>query len=625
MPAAETDPTAASPSPGSSLRTAWIFAAILALGVGLRVWNLSAVHVEHFDEGVYASNLWFDDDQFARYPDRHFFAPPLLSKLEEFSQVFLGTGAWGVMLPSLALGILSIALVWRLARDWAGPRAAIAAAFLLAVSPMHVAYSRAGLTDVPMTACLIGSVWLAWKGITTRSLRTSVLAGIVTGLAWSFKYSGWLPLAIAGAALIPRWLFHVKRFGAPKRETLCWLAMTASALVVWFPSWWDLQQEGRGGYAAVAANHARYLEGFSHWRTNARRQIDNVDWYEAPSAKWIVLLGSLAGLVALWRSRGRNAAGQSEPLVSQLSGRERLLGSIFLAVLSAMYFVVYLPWFTLLYLLACLGIAERIEETLKGSDNGETALARVDAGWFAAAWFVGLTLTTPLYHPYPRLMLPELVVVWIGAGFSIEQLRMALAKRRVSRETNAPPQWRLAAWPILICRAILVLMFLPLFVWFIPEIEPAVPNWQSHQPAARTGVLEATAQLVDAAEKDAANPGPVSHILYVLAEPAAFYHANRLAADDVPIAPVANLAFADDATDMRGIPVYLIVGPHAERDAVLAEEWTGKASRFERIDSAEYEPSDLVLLDQTAPRELETLPSRPRERLTLYRLRPAGF
>ena len=36
--------------------------------------------------------------------------------------------------------------------------------------------------------------------------------------------------------------------------------------------------------------------------------------------------------------------------------------------------------------------------------------------YFLAAWIGGLFLATPLYHPYPRLTLPWLSAVSIGAG-----------------------------------------------------------------------------------------------------------------------------------------------------------------------------------------------------------------
>ena len=67
---------------------------ISLLGLALRFWDLSAIAVEHFDEGVYASNLWFTAEEGYRYPDRHLYAPPLLPSLIEWSLLIFGTAGW---------------------------------------------------------------------------------------------------------------------------------------------------------------------------------------------------------------------------------------------------------------------------------------------------------------------------------------------------------------------------------------------------------------------------------------------------------------------------------------------------------------------------------------------------
>ena len=44
--------------------------------------------VEHFDEGVYASNIWFGPEAGYQYPMRRLYAPPLLPSLIEWSLIF---------------------------------------------------------------------------------------------------------------------------------------------------------------------------------------------------------------------------------------------------------------------------------------------------------------------------------------------------------------------------------------------------------------------------------------------------------------------------------------------------------------------------------------------------------
>ena len=129
--------TSSAPAGDAGDRPAWewpLLAALVILGAGLRCWSLSAAHVEHFDEGVYASNLCFTEEEGARYPLRHLYAPPLWPAVLETSQLWGGRDAIGVLLPGVFCGTLAILLVWRLARDWAGPLPGIIAAALAAAA-----------------------------------------------------------------------------------------------------------------------------------------------------------------------------------------------------------------------------------------------------------------------------------------------------------------------------------------------------------------------------------------------------------------------------------------------------------------------------------------------------------
>src|SRR5262245_61844857 len=59
---------------------------ILSIGIGLRLMAFSHSAVEHFDEGVYASNIFFGPPEFA-YPMQRFYAPPLLPALIEVGMI----------------------------------------------------------------------------------------------------------------------------------------------------------------------------------------------------------------------------------------------------------------------------------------------------------------------------------------------------------------------------------------------------------------------------------------------------------------------------------------------------------------------------------------------------------
>ncbi len=93
----------------------------------------------------------------------------------------------------LALG--AIAASWWLGeRAYGGPTAGAVTACVVAVSTVHVAYSRAAVTDVPLTL----GVAVALTLMITGRLE---LAGLAVGLATGFKYPGvflLVPLVVAG-------------------------------------------------------------------------------------------------------------------------------------------------------------------------------------------------------------------------------------------------------------------------------------------------------------------------------------------------------------------------------------------------------------------------------------------
>ena len=98
----------------------WAVVAITLLGAAVRFAFPSAMTIEHFDEGVYASNLLFPDQDF-HYPDRHLYAPSLVPALIEWSIILFGDKGIAPMLPSLLFGTLTIPLIWWVGRQWFGP------------------------------------------------------------------------------------------------------------------------------------------------------------------------------------------------------------------------------------------------------------------------------------------------------------------------------------------------------------------------------------------------------------------------------------------------------------------------------------------------------------------------
>jgi 4-amino-4-deoxy-L-arabinose transferase-like glycosyltransferase len=105
-------------------------------------------------------------------------------------------------LVSVAAGTASVYLVYRLGREAFGRPAGLVAALLLAVAPLHVAYSHMAVTDVMATMLsLLALLYLA-RAARGAGGRTLVAGAVLAGLAISTKYNlGLLMLPATVAAV----------------------------------------------------------------------------------------------------------------------------------------------------------------------------------------------------------------------------------------------------------------------------------------------------------------------------------------------------------------------------------------------------------------------------------------
>src|SRR3954468_898046 len=116
---------------------------------------------------------------------------------------------------SVAAGVLSVWLVYRIARELFDRTTALVAAFFLAVAYLHVRDSHFGVTDVPMTALALCALVCLNRAVSAPTLlRRWALAGVVAGLTASTKYSG--------AALIPVGVIAATIAGGSQDESSSW-------------------------------------------------------------------------------------------------------------------------------------------------------------------------------------------------------------------------------------------------------------------------------------------------------------------------------------------------------------------------------------------------------------------
>ncbi|MBA3314776.1 MAG: glycosyltransferase family 39 protein [Planctomycetota bacterium] len=574
-------------------RTEWIvIVAIVVLAAALRFAYPSRMAVEHFDEGVYASNIFFSEAEGGQYPYRHLYAPPLLPFLIEWGIILLGPQSIAPFLPALILGTATVPLAWWAVRCWFGPLSGVAAAWLIATNDFHLLYSRAALTDVPVAFFMLLAVYFYWEAVRCESLRWSVAAGVATGLAWWTKYTGWLPLAIAASGSLA-WLMTQRGAAGvslsvrARKVAACLATMTIIAFVVWFPVLWYLQPYG--GYAAVAENHRGYLRPFTEWPHNVWEQAGNVA--AQSGGVTAVALGVFAAAV---------------PMMSSLFPPIRVTLALWIGLTVGLATYQVGPAAPLaLMAVGALTLVLVPPRWLSAAPEVDTQEPHERlAMWFVTALFFGMLLTTPLYQPYPRLAMPWLLASIIGAAAWLSESGqfVIVGARSFSRS---------------IALAVLLLLY-PILVFVAGHHRSpwltanwAVPAWEDRRDIQETA--RRFAAVLRQEHRDVRKPV----VACVFAEPALFFHLASIIDDDgVAVIVVGDLDVMEKPFQQAA--TYLVMRP--QRMAALpVKAMDSDWRRAHDVPIAEHSipldaVSSLVRLDDGRPRVLP--PSMQRARLT---------
>jgi dolichyl-phosphate-mannose-protein mannosyltransferase len=557
-------PSRNSASPVSRVELLLVVVISLA-GFALRAAYPSRLAVEHFDEGVYASNYWFGQEEDYRYPNQFLYAPPLLPSLIELVFTLFGSSNAGAMVVNILAGSLTVPLLWWVGRCWFGPSAGLAAMTLCAFSDIHIFFSRTALTDVLLCFLLVAAVYLIRKALLDPTPVRFFGAGLVSSLAWWTKYSGWLPLAVGGSGIFIFALARIRGDSLRARYSganpiavrkLCWRwgIIAATAVVLWLPFLWSIQD--RGGYAAVAANHRGYLVP---WReTLAACQMQMLNY--AQLAGWPTLFGH--GIVGAWLIFGFGPL-ESSAYRNESNGTERST------------------------LAQCLLLT----------------------------WGLGTALALFLYVPYPRLMLPFLSAATLTPVLVVRCLTATCCRQKIEQSVSPSS---LPTGPVQKIAAFVLLVLLVCMGWFITRFSlHPVPGWQS-----RTGLADlANPIIADACRHAGLNRQTDLDELIIdtYGEPALLFQLSLAGVDNV--FPVSHLGFARPDAPRVDVPAFVVIGEHARRSAGFDQQFAESKARLELVAEYGYHPSDLVLLDNREANRRPQPGGRVVEKFELYRVR----
>jgi len=389
-------------APGARFRWDVVLLALAALV--LRVIAFDRLGVDHFDEGGYAmSSAAIATGEAPRglYPLQHFLSPPVFFGTGAALMALFGTTSAAILFGlSVAAGVATVVAIYLIGRRWFGRAAGGAAALALALSDFHILYSRAGLTDALFLALFVMALGAFARAEDRQSLGAAALAGVLTGLAWNTKYHGWLAGAIAVAALLPA----LTVAGSRERKSLILRLVLAGAIALALYIPWVLYVHGQpGGYGRLTAEHTRFLKPASLVQ-NTLAQLRDQLYLEGWTARLapLALVGWIAVAHASARRAGTVVWAVSLTILTLALGATAVLGV--LAIGGAILLLTRHGW-------------------------------RWTPHWFALAFFGVFTVLTPLYTPYPRLLLPWLAAAALLAGVTIEWLVL----------TEFPARMRIAA------------------------------------------------------------------------------------------------------------------------------------------------------------------------------------
>lgn len=224
--------------------------------------------------------------------------------LESFGELFSSNPTSFYLMAriiAIAMATLSIPLVYPLTRRMAGKGAALAAAAFVAVSPLHIAYSRVIRTDPLMTTFLLAAMLCAVKAMDRHSGRLFLLGGAFIGLATATKFPGIsgaiIPVMAIGLATAPLaipWVIRARWLGAAVLGGIVAFAVAAPFVITGIREvYWVLVMEGGRGH--VSATGGRGLPNYLWYLTGPLRH----------AMGWPLELMALLGLVVSVRSGSR--------------------------------------------------------------------------------------------------------------------------------------------------------------------------------------------------------------------------------------------------------------------------------------------------------------------------------
>lgn len=180
--------TGAPDDPRWARPTLW---AILVLATALYAWNLSSVTGNTFyNAAVYSGTKSWKAFFFGALDSGSFITvdkPPFALWVMGLSARVFGYGTWQLMLPMVALGTGSVALLYRMVKRDFGALAGTIAALALTLTPITVAITRDTNPDPVLVFLMLLGAAALMKAVRTGRMMPLVWSGVAIGFAFNTK------------------------------------------------------------------------------------------------------------------------------------------------------------------------------------------------------------------------------------------------------------------------------------------------------------------------------------------------------------------------------------------------------------------------------------------------------
>ena len=144
--------------------------------------------------------------------------------VQALSLRLFGFHLWAIALPQVVEGALTVLVLYRAVRRVAGAGAGLAAALVLAVSPVTILLNRGNISDSLLILLLVLAADATTKALMTGRVGSLVMAGFWVGLAFQAKMlQAWFVLPA---------LFRVYLLAAPAT------ALPGASVTPSSPHWW---------------------------------------------------------------------------------------------------------------------------------------------------------------------------------------------------------------------------------------------------------------------------------------------------------------------------------------------------------------------------------------------------